>query len=150
MDAKTKRVLLLVGVPLAVLICIWALSFYMSLLQTRIETKLRRIEFGMTRDQVRRIAGNPSRIRQYMFKGIEMESWQYPYFGGGSGNNIVVLEKDTGKVIFIEIEEEYLKSDRWRELMQNDSNDEPISMIDIAVGNVFYYHFGGLGSAERI
>ena len=121
MDAKTKRVLIFVGVPLAVLICIWAFSFCMSLAQTRIETKLRRVEFGMSRDQVRSIAGDPSSIYQYMFRGIEIESWRYPYFGSGSGDNIVKFEQDTDKVILIVIEEEYLKSDRWLELKQNDS-----------------------------
>ena len=121
MDAKTKRVLLLVGVPLAVLICIRASFICMSLVQTRIETKLRKIEFGMTREQVRSIAGNPSSINQYMFRGIKIESWRYPYFGGGSGDNIVKFEQDTGKVILIVIEEEYLKSDRWLELRENDS-----------------------------
>jgi hypothetical protein len=93
----------------------------MSLAQTRIEAKLRRIEFGMTRDQVRRIAGKPSSIRQYMFEGTKIESWHYPYFGGGSGNNIVKFEQDKGEVIFIEIEEEYRMSDEWRELLHNDS-----------------------------
>ena len=101
---------------LLIILCVAILSsfvlvFCLNIMQNRIERKLRSLELGMTREQVKNIMGEPSRISNYALKGRKRESWVYPYFDpGGSGDNSCIFDSNTGILFKIYIDEDVIKN----------------------------------------
>ena len=69
----------------------------------KMEDKLRTVEIGMAREQVRSIVGEPKKISQSKFGGKRWEEWEWLQRTGSSEFTYCTFNADTGKLVEVVI-----------------------------------------------